>query len=59
MEKKDDTQVGIKPEAEKPAGPKAPMKQARWSGMGGNSGAKNSKSVHSRMPTGRGSARGR
>lgn len=59
MEKKGGAQVGIKPEAEKPAGPKAPMKPARWPGMGGHSGAKNSKSVHSRMPTGRGSARGR
>ena len=59
MDKKDDDQVVEKPDAVKPASTKPVMKQARWPGFGGNSGLKNSKSVHSRMPTGRGSARGR
>jgi hypothetical protein len=47
------------PEAVKPASSRPALKQARWAGLGGNAGIKNSKSVHNRMPTGRGSARGR
>ncbi|WP_323016532.1 hypothetical protein [Castellaniella sp.] len=47
-------------EAAKPANNSKPaLKQPRWPGLGGNSGIKNAKSVHGRMLTGRGSARGR
>ena len=56
MDKKDKDRMQ---EAVKPANPKAVPKQPRWPGLGGNSGIKSAKSVHSRMPTGRGSARGR
>lgn len=59
MEKKNDDQAAAKPEPTKLASAKLALKQARWPGMGGSSGIKNSKAVHSRMPTGRGSARGR
>ncbi len=52
VEKKD--KENPKPESAKPA-----LKQARWPSQGPNSGIKSAKSVHSRMPTGRGSARGR
>ncbi|MBP6020933.1 MAG: hypothetical protein KA735_15725 [Burkholderiaceae bacterium] len=58
MDKKDEDQkkdqTTVKPVISKPA-----LKQPRWPGMGGNSGIKNAKSVHGRMQTGRGSARGR
>lgn len=56
MDEKDKDQ---KQEAVKLAKPKLVPKQPRWPGQGGNSGIKNAKSAHSRMPTGRGSARGR
>ncbi|NYT86831.1 hypothetical protein H0A62_14595 [Pusillimonas harenae] len=59
MEKKDDDQAVDKPEVAKPASSRPALKQPRWPGLGGNSGMKNSKSVHGRVPTGRGSARGR
>jgi hypothetical protein len=59
MERKDDDHAAVKPEAEKPASSRPALKQARWPGLGGKSAIKNSTSVHSRMPTGRGSARGR
>lgn len=52
VEKKD--KDNVKPESAKPA-----LKQARWPNQGPNSGIKSAKSVHSRMPTGRGAARGR
>ncbi len=58
MEKKDKDQnqgqEPVKPERVKPA-----LKQPRWPGQGSGSGIKNAKSVHGRMQTGRGSARGR
>lgn len=56
MDKKDKDQ---QQEAAKPANTRTVPKQPRWPGLGGNSGIKNAKSVHGRMPTGRGSARGR
>ncbi|NYT64885.1 hypothetical protein H0A58_02740 [Alcaligenaceae bacterium] len=58
MDKKDND---LKSEQElvKPVSSKPVPKQPRWPGMGGNSGIKNAKSVHGRMPTGRGAARGR
>lgn len=52
-DQKQDQEV-VKPVSSKPA-----LKQPRWPGLGGNSGIKNARSVHGRMPTGRGSARGR
>lgn len=59
MEKKDEDKTVAKPEAVKPASQRPAPNQPRWPGLGGNSGMKNSKSVQGRMPTGRGSARGR
>ncbi|MGO3741079.1 hypothetical protein [Kerstersia sp.] len=42
------------------AAPKPMPNQPRWSGLGGgNTGVKKPSAVHGRMPTGRGSARGR
>lgn len=61
MDTKDkDQKQGKEVEVATPAKPPKPLpKQQRWGGLGGNSGIKNAKAVHSRMPTGRGSARGR
>ncbi|AEC19058.1 hypothetical protein PT7_0518 [Pusillimonas sp. T7-7] len=58
MDKKDKDQKQGQ-EAVKPANSKPALKQPRWPGLAGNSGIKSAKSVHGRMPTGRGSARGR
>ena len=61
MDKKDDDQKQDQT-AVVPANAKPVLKQPRWPGLGGNSGKsglKNAKSVHGRMQTGRGSARGR
>lgn len=59
MDTKDKDDKPVK-EAEKSIKAPKPMpSQPRWPGLGGNPGAKKPNSVHSRMPTGRGSARGR